>query len=403
MRLLRQAIFLLVYLLLASQPILSWLKINPFLLYSLLLILVIASSTRSEVGLPVSSVDTPYYILASLLAVFSIAVNGFSGSSILLVFLVTILYFSRNIVNTLHDNKALSALFVKLSFAMLIFSALALFSHYILGLSPVPFVQDILNDRQYYFIPFSFSVSDGDLNITNFYRPSSIYDEPGAFAYAFVLLSIILILRGNRIRSALFLIVSVTIISGSFASLVVLLVYCLMFLVNRRRTIYKALPWVVIISVAFALLLRIPYFSLFLQSSFYDRIGNIQEVGLYEARGASIDESIQIFSSFDMLLSGAGRNIFNSGGDILSILVGYGLFPWLFYLVILARLFYFVASSLVSTSRSVVTDNIGTCSAVLAVLILQRPYIYHVYWAVPTMVSFMLINDAFLFSKSQAK
>ena len=391
MNLINKLIILCVFFLLSSQPILSLLDLNPFVLFILIFFVLICANLKN-IPRELLTVDSSYIILCLVLLLFSAAVNGLTGPTIVLAFQLAVLVAARYILNNLFLIPEFMNLLMLISIVIALGSSYALASHYFFGLKPQFALVDLLNLRNYYWLNFSFSPSDGDLSMTNSYRPSGIYDEPGALAYSFVILSVLRLVRTGTMLTVFVTSLFVSFVSGSLFGVYATIpsLFASIASLKSNKSFLTTLAVVIIVLALFAS----PKLNYYFNSELFSRLAGVGGQPLFGSRQESIESSVDflIRFDFDLILKGdRSGNTQNTGGDFLSILVGYGLFPWFFYLAILWRLAWIsFASIFIAPFQS---NYISVAATMLLIALLQRPYIFHVYWAIPTMAAFLALNQ----------
>jgi len=279
------------------------------------------------------------------------------------------------------------------AYILSIFCVLSLVLSYIFGFT---YAFSVSGERIHYFIPFSFSAASGDLLQSGPFRPSAIYDEPGAFLFIVILISSIDILN-NGLKPLNFLLapfagICSTSLSGLIVPLISMLILLFIeisrrilrtdFLFNKKTFAYIAFLCLGLFGIFFLLLIYEPVFSFFDQFIFSRFTFVSTPDGLQsfagDNRSTSITSSVQAIKRFpDLFWVGqivlwGKRQLgeINTGGDPFTVLIYQGAFNWLFYLSWLLLLLRFVVLALRSNNYL----RYSYVGVLIFVLLLLRPH-----------------------------
>jgi hypothetical protein len=217
-------------------------------------------------------------------------------------------------------------------------------------------------------LPLYFSTFTNSI-ILNVIRPSGIFDEPGALAM-FSIMTVCLneLCRGDRAYSISILVLSL--ITFSLMSLIGILLY-VMFMFNNNST--KNFIW--LIAVLFILGIGYYFGGDVVQDLYLNRLV------LVDGRFAGDNRITQVIDFFDLVDS----TIFFSGYDStnspyltvdqssnpFTLLFSSGFFVWLPYFVVILWLLSFLFKGVA---------QIRFVALIMALLLLQRPYIFSMFW-----------------------
>jgi hypothetical protein len=373
------------------------LVLNRYALFIMSAFLILLEGIRSRQKITLSAKDRVYVAVAIFLALASIVTLAPLKSFLALaLFSVSLILARLILVSIEHKFRLLKFAFI-LIIVILSFSLIAL-ALYLGGVSPHYVTTDQWTEREYYgILPFSLSPISGDLNLSGFFRPSGFYDEPGALSYLSSLLIIVFLCVGRWNILDLFpFLFLIPLATTSLQSLIQLLGI----LILSVRAVPRVTPRSLFLASATATSLSLLYvrYSDVINSLIVSRLlvlfATEHSFGFAGNRAASIQQSLSIFSNFDALLGGFldPSAVGQSGGDFFTPLVYFGLFPWILYLVILSRLLIIFALALTGSFHSR-RQPLLIASFCLMLLLLQRPYIFNVFWVVPTLVAFLSIED----------
>lgn len=218
----------------------------------------------------------------------------------------------------------------------------------------------------------TFSNSD-NVEFWGLIRPAGVFDEPGALSF-FTILIVCLneLFDGGKTKSLVLLFMGL--VTFSLAHILCFAAYCAF--IFRKRFIYIVLAGTIMVGfgVNYAAKDSLLYLNLFSRFAFS------KDEGL-----KGDNRSVQVKEFFSLLnsdISRYGDNVMvkQSGGESeaidqssnpFSIWFGYGLLMWIPYAITLVVLFYHV----LDRNQAVQITSIS-----LTLLLLQRPYIYSMYW-----------------------
>lgn len=222
-------------------------------------------------------------------------------------------------------------------------------------------------DRNSYFYLATFTNSVQD----NLIRPAGIFDEPGGFAM--FLTAVVALNEAFRVNIKWSMaILCLGLITGSFALLVVMIVYLLYKIQQRKEKIYLTAVLVAMVGIFFL----------------SDKISTVAEefflkrMEIVDGRIVGDNRSNQVESFFelvdlDITLKGAkALNIdfsdLDQSSNPFSIYFNYGAFMWIPYVILELWLLYCAFSY---------SRHLRFPAMAMFLTLLQRPYIYSLYWA----------------------
>lgn len=240
------------------------------------------------------------------------------------------------------------------------------------GGTPLFEIQVGYRTTRLYLTTFSFA------SISNFIRPSGIFDEPGAFAmYAAIVTMFNDTLRQNHMLNLM--IVMLIVFTGSLAGLALVILYLLTSnLMNiRRKFRLKFIVGLLIALLITLVLFPENQFTRAVDVFYSDRLTLVDGGLAGDNRSNQISDFFGIVND-EMLLRGA-KNLtqdythIDQSSNPFSITFGYGLIISLPYFALLSWL---VLTTIKHGFRNSYT-SLG-----LLILLLQRPYIYHMSWSI---------------------
>ena len=349
--------------LLTSHPIQGLLGVNVHILFFLMSLLLILSGLYKAHG----QIDIrPIYVSMILILLTCIGsfisgvmhqlLIGLAGATMLIAASLTFSIFAtkRNITILLWLN------------IVILVGAWIGFAYAFYGGSPVLEVTapEIQRPLPLYFTTFTNSI------IHNIIRPSGIFDEPGALAM-FSIMTVCLneLCRGNRAYSIAILILSL--ITFSLMSLIAILLY-VMFMFNKNNLTNNFI-W--LMCVLFILGIGYYFGGDVVQDLYINRFV------LEDGKFTGDNRTTQVMDFFDLVDS----TIFFSGYDStngsyltvdqssnpFSLLFSSGFFVWLPYFVVILWLLLFFLKGVA---------QIRFVALIMALLLLQRPYIFSMFW-----------------------
>jgi len=231
----------------------------------------------------------------------------------------------------------------------------------------------------YYLTTFTNSV------VGNLIRPAGIFDEPGALAmFITLVVSLNEMLGGDR-KHSYFLLLS-GLVTGSF----ILFLITILFFVyrgNLKYLIYLFLSFVIYIVV-----LRDSFFTDIIDTFFLSRINVIE---FTDGKLFGDSRSVQVYEFFDivnwdMTLRGVEdrTDSIDQSSNPFSIYYGYGIFVWIPYILLEFWLLY---------ASFFYVKKVRFPALIIFLTLLQRPYIYNLYWC------FMITLAVFSIYKIQNK
>ena len=215
----------------------------------------------------------------------------------------------------------------------------------------------------------------------NLIRPSAFFDEPGALAFMIILVVCINeALRGNSFKS--FLLLLGGLITGSLFLFIILLVF-LLYKTNLKFVFTPNFYLFILLLLLFHLFFNNAY--QIADTFFFQRLGNL---GLSYNGNLGDSRTMEIYNflhsvNWDITLYGVENK--TSGGQSanpFAIYYGYGIFIWIPYLFIELWLIY---ASLFYRS------NLRLPAIILFLALLQRPYIFNLYWQMLIVLTLVII------------
>lgn len=275
---------------------------------------------------------------------------------------VIAIYYSRRYIFSDQSIRALNII----TFVILAGAWIA-FIYAFLGGGPILSAINIETDTEMplYLTSFTNSVQDTII------RPSGIFDEPGALAmFSIIVASINEIYGRNSSHTQLILLANL--ITLSVMAFVALLIYWTSSFFVRGKRLVSFL----IASAAFAALMAIPT----ARDVFFKSV--LTRFSVQDGKFAGDNRSTQIDTFFyyadwnvikEGYLSAYGRFDLDMSSNPFSILFASGLFVWIPYFILCCALLF-----------KAVRNRGGAGWAIpftIFILILQRPYIYSLYWS----------------------
>lgn len=212
-------------------------------------------------------------------------------------------------------------------------------------------------------------------------RPAGIFDEPGALVMFGTLVTCLNELVGNQKRHSLIILLLIQ-ITFSITAVIVFATYLAFFYKKQLKlliplSLLAAFIWII------SPLINIPEA---LEEMFSGRFAIVDGRLLGDNRTTQVEEFIELADT-DLLLKGAVANVTKYGANDqssnpLTILYESGVFIWSAYLLVLARLVVLAWHS---------NRAISFCAVVIGILLLQRPYVFSMYWGLLIWITFHVI------------
>jgi hypothetical protein len=204
-------------------------------------------------------------------------------------------------------------------------------------------------------------------------RPSGVFDEAGALSF-FTILVVCLNELGDGGRKRSLLLLCLGLITLSMAHVFCFVAYSV--IVFKKRIMFVVLSFLIVLGATGDFINEDSLLSL----NFFRRF-SVGETGQLVGDNRS-NQVIEFFSLVDYDISRYGNNVMikDYGHEVLnsdqssnpfSIWFGYGFVMWLPYALTLVILFLSVLGQ---------SESVKITSTLMLLLLLQRPYIYSLYW-----------------------
>lgn len=346
-----------------SHPIQGLLGINVkilFALASLLLILLGLYKSHGHIDIKPINVSMILVLLTCVGSFFSGTMHqlliGFAGATMLISVSLTFLCFA---------SKRSITILVWLNIVILVGAWIG-FAYAFYGGSPI--LEVVAPEREIaiplYLTTFTNSV------ILNIIRPSGIFDEPGALAMFSIMTACLNELcRGSRIYSMSILMLSL--ITFSLMSLFAISLYCI--IMFNKKNIPKNFIW--LLPVLFLISIGYYFGGDIVQDLYLNRFVIVDGKFAGDNRTTQVLEFFDVIDT-DIFLSGyySIHGPYSAGGQSsnpFTLLYSSGFFVWLPYFVVILWLLSFSYKGVA---------QIRFVALIMALLLLQRPYIFSMFW-----------------------
>ncbi len=210
-------------------------------------------------------------------------------------------------------------------------------------------------------------------------RPAGIFDEPGALAM-FITLIVSINEAFGRGRMHSYILLLGGLVTGSF----------ILFLITILFFIYKStvrqLSYLLITLAVLFIVLNDSFFPDIIETFFVSRISAIEFV---DGRLSGDSRSVQVYEfldivNLDMTLRGVEdrTDSVDQSSNPFSIYYGYGIFVWIPYLILELWLLY---------ASFFYIKKLRFSALIIFLTLLQRPYIYNIYWMLIIILSIFVV------------